>query len=206
MDGFVTAGLVNGGLAALLACVVFLATQAWRNPYFARIAWLAVLLKFVTPPLLFVPVAAPWLRPSGEELPAMSLELVVSAKEGPKPLPSAPRPVAATQPATLADADVAPAAPPLDSELPVLGQRWGDFAARLDWRDMIRPLGVAWLVGSGVLGCLALLRICRFHRLLSRCALAPAPLLARAEEIAAQLGLRAAPQVRVVAGRMAPLA
>ena len=206
MDGFVTAGLVNGGLAALLACVAFLATQAWRNPYFARIAWLAVLLKFVTPPLLFVPLAAPWLQPSGEELAATSLELVVMAEERAMPLPSTPGPAAEAQPATLADGGVASVAPPLDSESPAWSQLWVEFAARFDWSDVLRPLGFAWLVGSGALGCLALLRIYRFYRLLSRCALAPAPLLARAEEIAAQLGLRTTPKVRVASGRMAPLA
>jgi len=206
MDGFVTAGLVNGGLAALLACVACLATKLWRNPYFARIAWLAVLLKFVTPPLLFVPVAAPWLQSPGEGLPATSLELVVVVKQKPMPLPSAAGPAAAAQPATLADAGIAPAAPLLDSESPALGQRWADFVARLDWNGMLRPFGYAWLVGSGVLGCLALLRICRFQRLLSRCAPAPAALVARAEELAAQLGLPTMPQVRVVSGRIAPLA
>lgn len=212
MDGFVTGGLVNGGLAALLACVAFLATKAWRNPYFARIAWLAVLLKFVTPQLLFVPVVAPWLQPSGEELPG-GWHVVAERRHAEAAIDSqiefsmlTPRGESMPPAATLADAGIAPAAPPLDSESPAWGQRWADVAAQLDWSRMLRPFGYAWLVGSGVLGCLALLRICRFHRLLSRCAPAPAALLVRAEKLAAQLGLRATPQVRVVSGRIAPLA
>ena len=205
MDGFVTAGLVNGGLAALVACVALLMTKLWRNPYFARIAWLAVLLKFVTPPMLFIPVAAPWLLPPGAEIPATALELIVVAEEGPRASTPAPLPAAEAVVANPADADAAPATAWRDNEPPTAAQRLAQLASQLDWSETLQPLGVAWLAGSALLGCLALLRIYRFHRLVSRSALAPASLLTRTEEIAARLGLRATPRVWVVPSRIAPL-
>jgi hypothetical protein len=51
-----TAGAINAALATLLAAAVLAATWAWRNPFVARGMWLAVLLRFLAPPLVLLPV------------------------------------------------------------------------------------------------------------------------------------------------------
>ena len=48
--------LSNFVLAALLAVLAVVLTKVWRNPQFAHALWLLVLVKLVTPPLIYVPM------------------------------------------------------------------------------------------------------------------------------------------------------
>lgn len=217
MDAFVSAGLLNAGLATLLALGAAGATAIWRNPYVARIAWLAVLLKLVTPPLLFVPMEMSWVDRLFEPAPTIVVSVpdVVTSSDHQATLSdqgaaAPPSRSAGFDSVVLAEASSEPVALPQLIEppvsLPQAMDKMDTMPAEFQWRDLLLPLGWAWIVGSVGLGALALVRIGRFHRAVSRSSLASAPLQARAAEIAARLGLRSTPPIRVVAGRIAPLA
>ena len=45
----------NVVFAALLAVLAIVLTKVWRNPQIAHSLWLLVLVKLVTPPLIYVP-------------------------------------------------------------------------------------------------------------------------------------------------------
>src|SRR5260370_41950361 len=58
--------LMNAAAAAVMAVLAALVSYGWRRPAVTHRLWLVLLLKFVTPPLVHVPV--PWL--SVREVPA----------------------------------------------------------------------------------------------------------------------------------------
>lgn len=206
MDGFVSAGLLNAGLATLLAIGAIAATAVWRNPYVVRLVWLGVLLKLVSPPLLFVPVEATWLeqflKPASAEV--ISASEVASSIDHPPDSP--PLADARRVAASLAETSNAAAAIPAGEESNAEVSAEASFAADFQWRELLLPLGVAWVVGSAGLGMLAVARIWRFQRLVAQSAAASPALQAKTARIAARLGLRKTPPVRIVAGRIAPLA
>ena len=55
MTSLAAASLINAFVASVLALVALAIAQAWRNPFVNRGVWLAVLLKFVMPPLVLLP-------------------------------------------------------------------------------------------------------------------------------------------------------
>lgn len=212
MDRLVIAGLTNAALAALLAAVAVAATRAWRNPYFGRIAWLAVLLKLVTPPLLLIPVEAAWLQPSEEPRPAATA-LASEASLGnaiafePTTLSAEAHsdfePHASHQPAHLTPLATTSTEPTVPSA------QWQTSLAsyfNLHWRDLLPAIGIVWLGGSLVLGAMTLVRVWRFERLVHSSPLAPTAIATRADSIASRLALHGTPRLCVVAGRLAPLA
>lgn len=212
MDRLVIAGLTNAALAALLAAVAVAATRVWRNPYFGRIAWLAVLLKLVTPPLLLIPVEAAWLQPS-EELRPTATALASEASHGnanaiePTTLSAQANrdsePHASHQPAHITPSATTSTEPTVPSA------QWQTNLAshfNLHWRDLLPAIGIVWLGGSLVLGAMTLVRVWRFERLVRSSPLAPTAIARRADAIASRLGLHGTPRLCVVAGRLAPLA
>ena len=206
MDRLVIAGLMNGALATLLALAAVAATRAWRNPYFGRIAWLAVLLKLVTPPLLFVPVEVAWFERVQEPVPAAAINFAdhpaVSAPE----LPAVAVCVDGHAAIGLLQENVAPPAIKIADEQVTVARSLKDLVFQFQSLDPLRTLGAVWIAGSVLLGVLATMRIWRFQRLLSRSLIASTAVEERAAAIAARLSLRQTPRIRVVAGRMAPLA
>ena len=91
-------------------------------------------------------------------------------------------------------------------EAPALDLPEREAAPRVPAVPSFRQLaGAAWVVGAAALLLLALVRGLRFERLLGRGAIAPAPILARAEALARALGLRRSPVVRLVPARVPPL-
>lgn len=205
MDRLVLAGLMNGVLASLLALVVVAATRTWRNPYFGRIAWLAVLLKLVTPPLLFVPVEVAWLAPVQEPVPAAAIDFVAHPAGAAAERPAVAVGVDGHVAGGLPQAEVAPPAIEIADEPGAVARSLESLILQLRSLDWLRTWGVVWIAGSLLLGVLATMRIWQFQRLLSRSQFASPTVADRAAAIAARLGLRRTPQV-VVAGRMAPLA
>lgn len=206
MDGFVSAGLLNAALATLLAIGAIAATAVWRNPYAVRLVWLAVLLKLVAPPLLFVPVEATWLEQFLEPSPATTFSATDAAAVNDQRAASPPLADAARAYASLGETNNAAATfPAVEGETSVTSAE-ENFAVDFHWRDLLLPLGVAWVVGSVGLATLAIVRIWRFQRLVAQSAVAAPALQAKTAGIASRLGLRMTPQVRIVAGRIAPLA
>ena len=58
MDTLLQIGLSNAVVATFLALVVGCVGLVWRRPALLHSLWLLVLLKLLTPPLVWVPV--PW--------------------------------------------------------------------------------------------------------------------------------------------------
>jgi beta-lactamase regulating signal transducer with metallopeptidase domain len=204
MNALVEAGLSNVLASAALAVVAIAVGLVCRRPAVSRALWLLVLLKLVTPPLFRVPV--PWPAPASPARVAQA-----DAPPAPTPEPAPPEGPEAGEadgpdegelvlgeprqleepPEPAAPAAVAPAPPATAPAAPGAG-----------WQSL---LGVAWLTGSAVWFALALRRAWRFTRAVRQARPAPARLQGRVEELARQMGLSRAPQVRLVPGRLPPL-
>jgi beta-lactamase regulating signal transducer with metallopeptidase domain len=203
MTALVEAGLSNVLASAALAVVAIAVGLVCRRPAVAHALWLLVLLKLVTPPLFRVPL--PWPAPTAGEAAVADAtpvplpepapvkeeaaaevdwpeegELVAGEEEQPEAAPAADAPAVVTPP---------PAATPTAAPAP-------------GWQHL---LGVVWLTGSAVWFSLALRRVWRFTRAVGQAKPAPPALQARVEELARQLGLSRAPEVRLVPGRVPPL-
>ncbi len=204
MDTLLQIGLSNAVAATLLALVVGCVGLVWRRPALLHSLWLLVLLKLLTPPLVWVPV--PW--------PAA-------------PVAAAPNPVAVEAGATaLAEVDTgattAGGSGPFaeDGAADFGGDEWQvqrlasalpdehgpaappDYDWQAWWETAV--LGT-WLAGSALwFGC-ALRRLLRFQRLLRHAKLAPIQLQKQAERLARKLGMTRTPTVFLVPGRLSPM-
>ncbi|WP_428307269.1 M56 family metallopeptidase [Lacipirellula sp.] len=205
MDGLISAGLLNAALATLLAGVALIVTVAWKNPYVARLAWLAVLLKLVTPPLLFIPVEVAWLQPSVPSTPTVTVESVAIEPSDSKPIANnvAISAAATAAPATSTTTQtIAPSIAPVaesTAPLPAITPHAFPFTP-------LQNLAIIWLTGSSLLSLISLTRIVRLHRWLARALPCPTALEQRASALAAELGLPNSPRICIVAGRVAPFA
>jgi beta-lactamase regulating signal transducer with metallopeptidase domain len=187
VETLIRAGLANAAVAALLALAAVLVGRLMRRPRVAHVLWLLVLVKLVTPPMFTV--SLPWLN--GPDVEIAESELVAEV------------PPADAFLAPLQAVDTAPFADPVQ---PVAEQKPNDVApetpTRWSW------IGVAfalWLSGALVCGCVAAVRIARFHRALEHTEAAPAELRTVVRGVAARLGLRTCPEIRLVRGRIPPL-
>jgi beta-lactamase regulating signal transducer with metallopeptidase domain len=189
------------GLAVVAACV-----GRWcRRPAVAHGLWLLVLLKLVTPPLVFVPISWPERAAPAPEVaaapvipPAPVGAVAQPAPAGDDPPEQVPEegevpPVAADAPPMAAE-PVPPQDPPaVVAVVPGAGVPWLLLA------------GTLWLAGSACWFAVALCRIRRFHTLLRHAAPAPAEVQEDASRLAARLGLARCPRVWLVEGVVSPM-
>ena len=182
MNEHILALVVSNVVIAFVLAMVALAVQAKaRRPWLAHLAWLLVLVKLVTPPMMSAPVfvidaepvdaqAAVLPRPSerGWETPTFELSAMWEATR-PSPEP---------------------------------------FAAAL---TSLRSHGLTmlawiWIMGSAVVFCVSSMRIVRFEHRLRRASKEADPrITAMATRVSRQVGLRRTPNVRVVHADVAPL-
>jgi beta-lactamase regulating signal transducer with metallopeptidase domain len=174
--------LANAVLALLLAIPAY-ASSWMRRPAVTHALWLLVLLRLAVPPLWHVPVIG------GKTQPALPLEVWTSSATIPE-LDEAPI-LDDADPITL-PSDRANAAP-----IPEL-----EIVAPWDWQPVV---GLLWAAGAIGVVCLALGRVRGFHRLLRHTKAAPAEWYLEAAPIAARLGLRRMPAIRLLPGAVAPL-
>jgi BlaR1 peptidase M56 len=206
-------GLSNAVAALLLALVVVTIACIWRRPAVLHALWLLVLLKLVTPPLLWLP--EPW--PVADPGPA--LKVVGEAPVGPAPAvppvaetkpadPAPDEPGAAVEPApawepiaiAISDADAAPSPAPMGPPAP--NPVAAPTPAVNGWAAAV--FGV-WLAGSLGWYALAVYRLQRFRRLLRHAVPAPESLRQRTQRLAVKLKLRRCPTVWLIPGRVAPM-
>jgi beta-lactamase regulating signal transducer with metallopeptidase domain len=170
--------LWNVVLASGIAVAAALTARATKRPALAHALWLLVLLKLVTPPLVSWPV-----------LPAERAELVGAVEAEPIPVPVAelalPGPPPEVFPVLPAEVE-APAPASEASKAPLLP--------------------AVWLTGTLLLLGLALTRVWRFSRVVAGAARPPREVEAEVGRLAARVGLRRPPAVRLVPGRIPPLA
>ncbi len=177
MDQLLMIGFRNAALATVLCCAVaMIARGLARRPAIVHGLWLMVLLKLITPPLFDLPIP-------GRDL---GFSIASSAPEHPRPRFMAEVGTARPQPG--------PAVPPAPD--------W----TRWQWQALLVPcLAWAWLVGSTLVLVQAVLRIVRFQQVLRQAAPAPEHLRGQARTLAAWLGLKRAPQIKLVDYPLRPL-
>jgi bla regulator protein BlaR1 len=193
-------GLSNAVVALLMALVVVSVACIWRRPAVLHALWLLVLLKLVTPPLLWVPVPWPMVA---EAAPVVSLPVVEPVVE---PAPDANTEILTNFQATVETPDVETSLPTGEpgrvsapSSVRSLESTWGDYATPL------ACIVAVWLAGAVAWYALALVRLKRFGLLLRHAIPAPEALRQRTQRLAEKLRLRRCPGVWLVPGRVAPM-
>src|SRR5947209_7727799 len=169
-----SAAFGNLVVAVALAAVALAAGRRAKWHAVARGAWLLVLVKLLTPPLVTVPVRCLPARPPA----AAAAPDIAAPAAVPEPLPYSRVFAAPGSPAALD----APAAQAVMDSPPIAwvrrSVRWTDF------------LLAAWVTGAGAWAAVAALRVRRFTRLLGFASAAPPWLTQDAAEAARRVGLR----------------
>ncbi len=205
METLLRAGFSNAVVATLMALLVACHTRPLaRRPAIRHGLWVLVLLKLITPPIYEVPI--PW-RPSPPtlnrfpveiELPldAQAAEGVASAKGPDDRIDRIGTPFGIIS--TCEDPLAAPDPPPTGTAVEP-----GPFVAAAMRRS--RWIGAAWLAGSSAVLLLSFRRIRRFQRLLTMARAASRLEQEWVDDWAGRIGLRRAPDLWWVPGRISPL-
>jgi beta-lactamase regulating signal transducer with metallopeptidase domain len=208
MDLLLHVGLSNAVVATALALIAAVASVLWRRrPALVHGLWLLVLLKLLTPPLVRVPIPV-----------ALEAERQPAAVQSPAQASSG-------EPLALSDADAdaewiddahfvaanldgesgEPQAAPTPEVPAVTGEAsipLPPAPALPEWRTM---LPAVWAIGTAGWFVLAGARLLRFSRLLRYATPAPPEVQEEADRIAAALGMKWCPEVRLLPGRLAPM-
>ena len=188
----------NSLVVTVLAMALVLLGRIWKNPVGLHVLWVMVLLKFVTPPLLILPVPltvnlqlpAPDQQKAGQRVADRSPVEVSREDENASVGPS-------RQEQRESDDGESPrSVAPIDVASAVADQQGLSWMAVLTW---------SWVVGSALFASGQACRILRLRRLL-RSALPATPTIHRmADEIARRLGLSWTPEVLMVSVRLSPM-
>jgi bla regulator protein BlaR1 len=173
----VHAMLGNAAIAALLAPIVLVIGYASRSSAVRHAAWLIVLLKLVTPPLLIVPLAV---------LPASWGAALDEWRTTHELLPSA----------TGFDKCRSP-----DESVALSSAFWSSFRPMgiADWAIVIWVIGaIVWFVWQGR-------RIYHFRRRVANAENAPPEVAAATSRIATALGITRPPEVKIATGIASPM-
>ncbi len=190
MDALFRLLITNAAAAGLLAVGAWVASRLVKRPAVVHGLWLLALAKLVTPPVVPLPVL-----PGGRSL--------LPRSEPPRVVRIAPGPLRPPPPLGAPRGSVAPPGP----EDTLAPSRAGEAAPgggpkTVDWELATRLVLVLGVLATGVL---TTWRFFRFRGLLEHAMPAPAPITARTQEIARRLGLRRAPPVLLVPGRIPPM-
>jgi beta-lactamase regulating signal transducer with metallopeptidase domain len=205
VNGLVDVGLSNAVAACVLAVVACLVGRVSRRPAVVHAAWLVVILRLVTPPLFWVPV---WPAPGRVDAPVAAAVVAVaevgSAIEVAEPIEAIDAALStgeweaaesAGEGVAVAE-DVVAAAPPKFARV-ASAWSWPTW----DWRVWVAGV---WVAGSLAWVGIAARRVARLRRALADADGAPEELAERVRELAFELGLRRAPEARMVEGRLGP--
>ena len=179
----------NALLVVILAAVIAAVGRFWKNPAGLHFFWLLVLLKFITPPLLTVPIHLPS-RPIAKNQSIRQFH---------------PRVMRSHFLLIEKVADSEPSLAPSFDQEPIAGADKTDAAplpTPIPWLGILAGL---WGIGIMTVAAWQAFRILRFHRLLHSAQPATGDVLSMAAEIGKQLGLRRIPQVRMLPVRVSPM-
>lgn len=207
MSTFFHLAVGNALLATLLCLPAWLLARLCRRPAVCHAVWLLVLLKLVCPPLWEV------------SLPGRALDAAVrqtATQVAPTPMTSAGHAELADETCLAPDAvgsfDEIGYVLVLDTQMSV-DERLAAAAPppALDWRwprlptPAVLALAALWAVGCVGWLFLAVVRAWRFDRIVRRALPAPSALASAGSALAAQFGLRTAPEIVVTSARVSPL-
>jgi beta-lactamase regulating signal transducer with metallopeptidase domain len=197
--------LTNAALAALVASMALLVSRLVRRPALAHAFWLLALVKLVTPPILSLPLLPTWSSPTAvSSAPAAASRDAMPAdvpetRDAPLVLRTSV-PAATQGPIRPAPRVAAAESLPFALEPPAPVNPAGDRAA-----GVRAALGAVLAFGAISVLVLAAVRFARFRAVLEWAEPASEPLRARADALAADLGLRRAPPVLIVPARIPPM-
>jgi beta-lactamase regulating signal transducer with metallopeptidase domain len=208
MQTLLEIGLSNALLACVPAVLAVAVSLTCRRPALVHALWLLVLVKLVTPPLLRIPL--PWPAPAGvaesdapvlgeqpeEEESVVEAPTERTAEPGPERLPE-PAVEDEPAPAVAPQAEPADVAPEVEAVPEAVEP--ADVPGWFGWPEAI---ALAWLAGSLGWFVLAGHRLRRFSRAIGQARPAPADLATRVDKLARAVGLRRAPETRLVPGRL----
>jgi beta-lactamase regulating signal transducer with metallopeptidase domain len=199
VDDLLSITLSNAVAATLLALVALAVGAVYRRPALMHGLWLLVLLKLVTPPLLFLPVSWPTVEESpSQEITAVREEPTIATDSAVGELQAIVI-VPVTGEAELSDVET----PVGVDALEAVTQPRAPMAPQPSLWPQI--LTIVWGVGALTWFLLALERLHRFRRLLRFARPASAALQGRTRRLANALGLKRCPRVRLLPGRIAPM-
>lgn len=188
--------LSNAAIVAVLAIAVYAVTRVWRNPQLAHALWTLLLLKLVTPPFVNLP-----------------LPVCFSAADSGGPAGAAANTIQAVPPGVEQNLRSEPSPGSIEDGHLAVTSRTQSFVVapppespgwlRLgDWRA---GLVFAWGAGSLLIAAMAIMRVCRFARLVAATVFASEEIQREADELARQLGMHRSPLVRIVLGAIPPV-
>ena len=207
MTGFAGLLLANALAAGLIAIGAWTVSRRLSRQTLVHALWVVALVKLVTPPIVPVPMLPDWTLPSLGPAGGPAV-VVIEAGAGHAPLgphesavsgPQARREAVARSVTWSAQSESTGGALHRDRLITVVGTPTGKH-----WRH---PMTLAWLAlvaGALAVAALAGRRILRFQRLLRHAVPVPPPLRDRVSELAARVGLRRAPEVRLLPARVPP--
>ncbi len=210
MSGLAGLLLANALVAGLIAVGAWAASRHLSRQTLVHALWVVALVKLVTPPIVPLPMLPAWTLPSLGLADGPAI-VVIEAGADHKPL--------------AANRSVLPGPPPLSGEIPLtrsvpapqLESTQGGALhrdrpampvgapAEMGWPQATVLAWLALIAGALAVATLAGHRILRFRRLLRHAAPAPAPLRDRVSQLAARVGLRRAPEVRLLPARVPPM-
>lgn len=207
MSWLVAVGLINAALASVLAMLAWSVGRWCRRPALARLLWIVVLGKLLTPPLLNPPLGD-WFALDSRWISAASDRQRTAATFAHESLIStaaAPQPRAETLPDARIETSAAPVPPPtaLPAVRPsLLTHRVFAATKSLSWLALA---GIVWLCGSAASAVWLVCRTWRFRRLLNAIASDDADLGRRVAQLARGAGLRTVPRTLVVDSAVSPM-
>lgn len=197
MESLLQIALSNAVVAAGLAVVAVAVGRICRRPALTHGLWVLVLLKLVTPPLVFVPV--PWLteEASSDSAPAADSPGIAVLMAFPDEMAAGDIPLEATAHLAL------PAEPATDPEnAEVITAAVPTTGSGPNW---LLIAGGCWLIGSAAWFTLAVGRARRFHGLLHFAQPAPHRLQREIACLAERMGLARPPTAWLVPGAVSPM-
>ncbi len=201
MDDLLSIAVSNAVAATVLAAAAIAVGTVYRRPALVHGLWLLVLLKLVTPPLVYIPVAWPIGAEAESEVAAVREEPTIELScEPPFARPTLQLQEQTTPVADLPDSEEGV---PAIHVLPTVEETSLPASpAPQFWPQILR---IVWAVGALAWFVLVVERLHHFRRLLRFARPAPAALQERTRRLARSLGLRYCPRVRLLPGRIAPM-
>lgn len=195
MTALLNFGLTNALLVVILGLFVLAITRLWRNPYAARFLWLLVLIKFVTPPMIEIP------------LPNLGFTYVRSDVTDFSRGRSISLPVVSNLPQTSPNnTDVTTPKKKTDSthtaNNPIGLTRYSSVKGRATLPVIVMSV---WISGSLLWFLVTIYRIVRFDRIIRRNPFVDTSLQDQIKSLAHRLGLSRCPQGRLTEASIAPI-
>lgn len=193
MSDLLNIAVSNAVAATVLALLVLAVGAVYRRPALRHALWLLVLLKLVTPPLLFLPVSWPTAdEPVPQEIDVVREEPTIASPLAVEELEAVVIvPVAGETDFSSVGAIGSPTSPPVP--LPPQPSLW------------LQILTMIWGVGALAWFLLALERLHRFRQLIRFARPPSAALQERTRRLADSMRLKRCPRVRLLPGRIAPM-